>query len=207
MAEGTAMSHSSPFRFACYPGRGSFASAICGFTVIELMITVVILVILTTVAAPSMSNLVRDQRVKTAVGDVYAALAFARSEAIKRNVTVGVCSHNGSSGCQNSTDWGTYGWIVYLDADGNGYPGAVSDILKKQDVLPNMTLTATVAKVGYQGDGRLVSSMGGDSAANLKFTASVSGNSAITARCVRITLSGQPNIQVDTDQNPANGCQ
>jgi type IV fimbrial biogenesis protein FimT len=178
-----------------------------GFTIIELMFVVVILTILIAVAAPSMSNLVRDQRVKTAVGDVYAALAFARSEAIKRNVTVGLCSHNGSSGCQNSTDWATYGWIVYLDSDGNGYPGAVSDILKKQDPLSNVTLTVTAAKIGYQGDGRLVPSMGGDSATNLKFAASVAGNSAITARCVRINLSGQPNTQVDTDQNPANGCQ
>jgi type IV fimbrial biogenesis protein FimT len=196
--------------FAVHSNRGSVARSrfpqMQGFTLIELMITVVVLAILLALAAPSMGNLVRDQRVKTAVGDVYVALAFARSEAIKRNVTVGVCSHNGSSGCQNSADWATYGWIVYLDVDGNGYPGAVSDILKKQDPLPNLTLTSTAAKIGYQGDGRLVLNMGGDSATGLTFAASIAGNTSVTARCVRLDLSGRPNIKVDTNSNPADGC-
>jgi len=151
---------------------------------------------------------VRDQRVKTAVGDVYAALIFARSEAIKRNVNVAVCSHNGSSGCQNSTDWATYGWIVYLDADGNGYPGAVSDILKKQDPLPNITMTGNMAKLSYLGDGRLSAAVPGEPA-NVRpaFVLSVSGNNVITARCVQLDLGGRPNVKVDTDKNAANGCQ
>ena len=189
--------------FITRSGSGSMArrraSTTEGFTVIELMFVVVILTILITVAAPSMSNLVRDQRVKTAVGDVYAALAFARSEAIKRNVYVAVCSHNGSSGCQNSPDWGTYGWIIYLDADGNGYPGAVSDILKKQDPLPGLSLSGPGGNITYQGDGRL-------RVAPTPFVASISGNDAITVRCVRLDLSGRPNIQVDTNKSVA-GCQ
>ena len=170
-----------------------------GFTMIELLVTMVVLAVIMSLAAPSLTNLVRDQRVKTVVGDIYAAMAFARSEAIKRNVYVGVCSHNGSSGCQNSTDWGTYGWIVYLDADGNGYPGAVSDIHKKQDPIADITLTGTGSNVSYQGDGRL-------RALPAPFVASIAGNDTITVRCVRLDLGGRPNIQVDTNKAVA-GCQ
>jgi type IV fimbrial biogenesis protein FimT len=170
-----------------------------GFTIIELMITLVILVILLALAAPSMGNLVKDQRVKTVVGDVYAALVFARSEAIKRNTYVGVCAMtNDGWGCQNSTDWAR-GWIVYLDADGNGYPGAVADILKRQDTLTDITLTGTGGNVSYQGDGRL-------RVAPAPFVASISGNNSVTARCVQLDLAGRPNVKVDTDGNPANGC-
>ena len=183
-------------------GSGSMArprAPTQGFTLIEMMFVVVILTILITVAAPSMSNLVRDQRVKTAVGDVYAALAFARSEAIKRNVFVAVCSQNDSgTGCQNSTDWAR-GWIVYKDADGNGFPTLADDILKKQDPLPGLSLSGTGSNVTYQGDGRL-------RVAPTPFVASISGNDAVTVRCVRLDLAGRPNIQVDTNKSVA-GCQ
>lgn len=170
-----------------------------GFTLIELMIVMVVLVILIMLAAPSMGNLVRDQRVKTAVGDVYAALVFARSEALKRNQFVAVCSKtDDGSGCQNSADWAR-GWIVYLDADGDGFPNAVSDILKSQDALPDVTLTGTGGNVSYQGDGRL-------RAAVPNFVLSVASNNAITARCVRLDLAGRPNVKVDTNQDPSDGC-
>ena len=162
-----------------------------GFTLIEMIFTVVILAILISLAAPSFSDLVRDQRVKTAVGDVHATLIFARSEAIKRNQFVAVCAKNDDgSGCQNSTDWAR-GWIVYLDADGNGFPGAVSDILRSQDALADITLTGTGTNVTYQGDGRLR-----PPAVPLPDPAFVASYPTITARCVRLDLSGRPNVQV-----------
>ena len=170
-----------------------------GFTIIELMVTVVVLGVLIALGVPSMRDLVLDQRVKTVVGDLHATLIFARSEAIKRNVFVAVCSQNDSgTGCQNSTDWAR-GWIVYLDADGNGFPGAASDILKAQDAFHNISLTGTGTNVTYQGDGRL-------RAAPTTFVAGASDNDAITVRCVRLDLGGRPNIQVDTNKAVA-GCQ
>jgi type IV fimbrial biogenesis protein FimT len=170
-----------------------------GFTIIELMITVVILTILIAVAAPSMSNLVKDQRVKTAAGDLYAALVFARSESIKRNQFIAICAMTDDGwGCQNSADWAR-GWIVYLDPDGNGFPDAVADVLKRQDSLSDVAITGTAGNVSYQGDGRL-------RATATPFVVSISGNNAITARCVRLDPSGRPNVKVDTDKDPSNGC-
>jgi type IV fimbrial biogenesis protein FimT len=188
---------SSPRRFVRAPG----------FTLIELMIVMAVLVILIMLAAPSMGNLVRDQRVKTAAGDVYAALIFARSEALKRNQFVAACSKNADgTGCEGSTDWAR-GWIVFLDADGNGIPGVLDadgngipdDILKSQDALPDVTLTGTVGNVSYQGDGRLRATV-------TPFVVSSPGNNSITARCVRLDLAGRPNVKVDTNQDPSDGC-
>lgn len=171
-----------------------------GFTVIELMITIVLLVILIGLAAPSFSDILRDQRIKTATFDVYASLVFARSEAIKRNQRVAVCAKNADgNGCENSTDW-ALGWIVYLDADGNGFPGAVSDILKKQDAISGIAVTGTGTNVNYTGDGRL-------GAAVPVFVLSSPESPAVTARCVRLDLSGRPNVKVDTNGVPSDGCQ
>jgi type IV fimbrial biogenesis protein FimT len=175
-----------------------------GFTLIELMFVMVVLAVLLSLAAPSMSALVRDQRVKTVVGDVHATLLFARSEAIKRNSFVAVCASNQrepafANSCLNSTDW-SQGWIVFLDADGNGFPGAVSDVLRRQQPIEGLAVSGTGTNVSYQGDGRLRTNPP-------QFVVSAADSTATTARCVNVDLSGRPNVQIDTNKNPADGCQ
>lgn len=160
-------------RFALRSGRG--------FTLIELMISIAILAILVSVAAPSMSSLVRDQRVKTATFDVYASLAYARSEAIKRNANVDIT---------HGADWGG-GWQV----QSGGAP------LKNQDALSGISINGPAGAVTYQRDGRIRGT-----AAPL-FVVKAAGDDTITARCVRVDLSGRPNIKVDTNKNPSDGCQ
>jgi type IV fimbrial biogenesis protein FimT len=119
------------------------------------MFVIVVLAVMLSLAAPSFSNLIRDQRVKTIVGDIHSTLIYARSEAIKRNQFVAVCAKTDDGfGCQNSTDWAR-GWIVYLDTDGNGFPGAVSDILKRQDTITGLAISGTGTNITYPGDGRL----------------------------------------------------
>ncbi len=126
-----------------------------GVTLIELVVVVAIAGILAAMAMPTLGSLVRDQRIKTAAGDVHASIIYARSEAIKRNQNVAMCARNADgNGCGNITNWGV-GWIVFVDADGNGFPGAVADILKKQDAFTGVTVTGTGTNLSYQRDGRL----------------------------------------------------
>ena len=160
-------------RFALRAGRG--------FTLIELMISITVLAILVGVAAPSMSSLVRDQRVKTATFDVYASLAYARSEAIKRNATVDITP--------NGADWGG-GWRVQSGGTA----------LKNQDALSGISITGP-AGTTYQRDGRI------SGTAAPTFVVKSADDNTITARCVRVDLSGRPNIKVDTNKNPSDGCQ
>jgi type IV fimbrial biogenesis protein FimT len=153
-----------------------------GFTIIELMIAVAVLAVLTAVAAPSLTSLVRDQRVKTATFDVYASLAFARSEAIKRNASIDLVTAG--------TDWAA-GWTVQV-------AGAT---LKTQDAIQGLAITGPASPVSYQRDGRIVG------ATAPTFVVTASDSTSTTARCVRVDLSGRPNIKVDTNSNPADGCQ
>jgi type IV fimbrial biogenesis protein FimU len=68
-----------------------------GFTLLELMVTVSILVILATVGVPSFLTMIAKTRADTDVGDFYRALNVARLEAINRGVSVRVATTPSSS--------------------------------------------------------------------------------------------------------------
>jgi type IV fimbrial biogenesis protein FimT len=160
-----------------------------GFTLPELMIALAVVGILVAAGLPSLTNLVRDQRIKTATSDVFVSLIYARSEAIKRNDRVVVCAANSTiDGCANSSNWAA-GWIVFLDTDANGFPSTASDILRKNNPVPNVTLSGTATNATYMRDGRLNAAVG-------NFTISSPDAPSLTRRCIRLDPSGRPNIQV-----------
>ena len=73
--------------------------AVAGFTMIELMVTVVILAVLVALAAPSYHRLVIDSRMTAQSNDFLTALHFTRSEAVKRNTTVTMCKSADGAAC------------------------------------------------------------------------------------------------------------
>jgi prepilin-type N-terminal cleavage/methylation domain-containing protein len=59
-----------------------------GFTLLELMIAVAILVLLAALAAPSLSDFFDRNRVRAAADDVSSLISHARAEAVKNDVPV-----------------------------------------------------------------------------------------------------------------------
>lgn len=78
-----------------------------GFTLYELLITMVVVVIVTVFAVPSFRTFIGGQQLKNVTQSLYIDLAYARSEAVKRNDVVTLTSNNGT--------W-TDGWLVTNDA-------------------------------------------------------------------------------------------
>ena len=139
------------------------------------------------VAVPALTDLVRDQRIKTAGFDVYASLIFARSEAIKRSAAVDICPTVAGAG-----NWAS-GWQVQLSPCGAA--------LKKQDPINGISISGPAAAFSYQRDGRIAGN------APPTFVLWSPQNTAVTARCVQVDLSGRPTIKVDTNHDPDDGCQ
>ena len=158
-------------------------SRAAGFTLVELMLAITVLGILSAIALPSLTDLVRGQRIKTASSDVYASLIYARSEAIKRAADVNIVP--------NTTDWAA-GWKV-RDASGTD--------LKIQDAISGVTVSPAAATITFRRDGRIAGTV------QVEFILSSPANPAVTARCVRLSLSGRPNIRADSNGNAADGCQ
>jgi len=85
-----------------------------GFTAIELMVTLAVVAILATLAAPAFQNLIAAQRIKSVASALNESLWVARSEALKRNDNV-------SFSFTNSGDGTVVGdWKVTQSSDGSG---------------------------------------------------------------------------------------
>jgi type IV fimbrial biogenesis protein FimT len=83
-----------------------------GFTLVELMITLVILGVLVAIAAPTMFSTVESRKLHGAVERAFADFQFVKTEAIKRNSFVRL-DFNGFGAGNN---W-CYGFKVNADCD------------------------------------------------------------------------------------------
>lgn len=119
-----------------------------GFTLVELMITLVIAVILLTIAVPSFITTIQNNRATAQANELVTALNLARSEAAKRGDSVSVCRSSDNASC--SGGWSD-GWMVFQDVNDDGNFDAGTDtVLQVWDGLQgNATLTATANFVTF----------------------------------------------------------
>jgi type IV fimbrial biogenesis protein FimT len=102
-----------------------------GFTLVEMLVTLLILAILVGVGVPTFLDATLGSRLGSAANNLVVSLHLARSEAIKRNTTVKVCPSTDGATCATSSSW-QGGWIVIAP-----YAAGTSDdvVLQKQAAL------------------------------------------------------------------------
>ncbi|CBL44033.1 probable fimbrial protein pilin [gamma proteobacterium HdN1] len=66
-----------------------------GFTLVELMVTVMIVAIVITIAAPSFRSFIDRTKLSSSANELGSLIQFARGMAAQRNATVVVCESNG----------------------------------------------------------------------------------------------------------------
>ena len=145
-----------------------------GFTLIELLLVIAIVGILASFALPSFKEYIGIQRVRGATFDVSAAILAARSEAIKRNVSVTMAQAGG--------DWKN-GWTIASGGSTLATQGAFSGLA--------IADSAALGTLTFGNDGRLATST--------NFTIGLSTASAsVLPRCVKISLTGVPTAKQGT---------
>lgn len=140
-----------------------------GFTLIELLVTLVIIVVLTTMAYPSYSRFIATTRVKGASTDLYLALIKARSAAAKLNTDVTITPVAGV--------WQA-GWQISY---GTG------NILGIENPLSGVTISNGPATVVYMSSGR--------TQAAASFTVSPANGDTSIQRCVSVDTGGHPYVK------------
>ncbi len=121
-----------------------------GFTLVELMITLAEAAILVTLAIPSFTTFVKNNRLITQANDFVTALNLARSEAIRRGDRVTLCKSSDQVSCAGSGSW-DQGWIVFVDVNDDGVvSNPATNVLRVHDGLEgNVTLKGDAALAAY----------------------------------------------------------
>ena len=121
----------------------------CGFTVLELMVTVSIAGLLLVTGIPSFQNFSQQQHIKAAVASLQNDLMIGRSEAVHLNARVVSCPGSPVNGCSGDTEWSD-GWIVFADsnADRQHQPGEF--ILRHGHGFENLRIVSSTGRTSIR---------------------------------------------------------
>lgn len=126
-----------------------------GFTVVELMISIVVAAVLLALASPSFVEFTKNRRITAQANEFVSTLSLARSEALKRVSRVTVCASSNGTSCTGG--W-NQGYLVFNDDNNNGSVDGGESILKVVSALAGANtlngITGTVASyVSYVSSG------------------------------------------------------
>lgn len=91
-----------------------------GFTLYELLITMLVIGVVLTVGIPSFSDFTRNSRITSTANDLHSSFQLARSEAARSKAPVTICASAdplGAATCDGATFDG--GWIIFVDLNGD----------------------------------------------------------------------------------------
>jgi type IV fimbrial biogenesis protein FimT len=165
-----------------------------GFTLIETLVVVAVVVVLSVMATPSLVAWhVRDQ-VDARARALFSTFSYARSEAVRRGARVTVCRVDAARHCLASgqpcrvgvTDWAC-GWAVMVER------GGTSTVLRAQSELAAVSIAGTQTNLTFTPPaGQLIGSFRSFDIAPQFSSRAVQGEG--WRRCIRIAAGGRPRI-------------
>jgi len=110
--------------------RGGAAALSQGLTLVELLIALVIASLVAALVAPPWRSQLAAAELRERAEALAAAMARARSEAIKRGTRVDLCPAADRSTCASSGEWEA-GWLAFPNDTGTQLQGALSTVVAR----------------------------------------------------------------------------
>ena len=124
---------------------------VAGVSLVELMVTIVVLAIILAIGAPSFTGVFNNNRLATQANQLVAGLQEARSEAVRSNTRVTVCRSDDGAAC--AADLGNWARWLVVGADGT--------VLRDNSSKAPVELSGSVASLVFAPDGRARAADGG----------------------------------------------
>jgi prepilin-type N-terminal cleavage/methylation domain-containing protein len=115
-----------------------------GFTLYELLVTMLIVGVVLTLGIPNLSDFTRNSRITSTANDLHASFLMARSESARAKTNITICASSNSmdagANCQGTWD---QGFIVFVDENADlDRSGATETVLRAHsEVSEGVTLT------------------------------------------------------------------
>lgn len=170
-----------------------------GFTLLELMITLLVIGVLLGVGVPGFFDTIRSNRAAANANELVTALSIARSEAIRRGTRITLCPSSDGAGCNGT--W-TERWLLFLDtaASDTAVPTFVAANVIREWAAPGGDAViatdaggaaATVNWIRFLPRGQVVS----DEVMPILFNMEIDGCSGLEARDVEVNSVGRTSVE------------
>lgn len=146
-----------------------------GLSLVELLVGLVVLSVLVSVAAPSFSRMVAEQRLRQVGSELRISLATARSEAVKRNEAVSLI--------KQGSDWST-GWCIEAGKTSNCSAQPIQQFNVASDQITVLKDGAAAGtEINFNAWGRVTSCP--------EFLLSTTAAGSACALCIVVTTDGR----------------
>jgi type IV fimbrial biogenesis protein FimT len=122
-----------------------------GFTLYELLITLLIVGVVITLGVPNMSAFTQNSRMTSTANDLHATFHLARSEAARAKTNITICaSANSMTDTANCGGTWDQGYIVFVDNDGDlNRSGATEVIIRAHAKAAKGVILTVAGDAGY----------------------------------------------------------
>lgn len=139
----------------CFPPLG-FPGLFLGVTLVELMVSMAVLAVLLTLAAPSLQQWMWSRQVNALADTLLDTLRLARTQAARAGVSVTVCPlalpvvrpYTCADGARHH-DW-SVGWLVFFDRGLDGQVDAQDTVLRVEPAVARGRVESTTHRVSLQ---------------------------------------------------------
>ncbi|HEV7777542.1 MAG TPA: GspH/FimT family pseudopilin [Luteibacter sp.] len=122
-----------------------------GFTLIELVISVLVLAILTSLALPSFRDFMRRNAIAARSNELLGDVRYARDTASTRNIIISMCaSNNAGNAIPTCSGDGKFeaGWLIYIaTTSGQVFDGTQANLIKVNQGAADVSIRSNATQI------------------------------------------------------------